>query len=504
VSHRRWPLLASLLFVCPGIAGPRIEVQVVLRAVQVQKGPRLDGLLNDPVWKEAVPFTGFRQARPAPDNPPSQTTKALILFDSQNLYIGVLCSDTEPAKIAANTMAHDAEDMDESDDNVKILLDPFQDRRTAYFFMVNPRGARTEGLAFGENPSLDWDGLWDARARILNDGWSLEIKIPFKTVSFNPALATWGLNLERYIARRQETDRVSGADLDSHFYNANEAAVLEGIRDVRQGAGITVRPYGLASVDRVPAPVPESGFDTDGTVTGGLDVYKNFTPNFVGALSYNTDFAETEVDERQINLTRFPLYFPEKRTFFLEGSEYFNFGTSGGSGYHSSFIPFFSRRIGLYEGERIPILFGAKVFGRLGKTNISAVDVQTRTFSNPAVSTLPGRNFLAGRVYQNIWAESCVGLVFTNGDPGRAAAEFPGRSGFPVCHVPPLGRQELHVRRLGRLQLVERSGAAGSQGLRLQARLSERPLGYQLELLLLRRRAQARAGFHQPARRPEL
>ncbi len=402
------------------LAAPLLRAEVVIKTVRVAKGPRLDGRLDDEVWKEAVPFTGFLQARPRPDSPPSERTEARVLYDGQNLYIGVACFDRSPAKIAANTMSHDAEGMEESDDHVKILLDPFQDKRNAYVFFVNARSARSEGLAFGEDSSLDWDGIWEAKARIGKDGWSAEIRIPFKTLSFKPGLAAWGLNIERYIARRQETVRASGADLDSHFFNPNEAAALEGIADVRQGKGITIRPYGLARAtkDR------EAGTPTDGKLDGGVDIYKNFTPNFIGAFSFNTDFAETEADERQINLTRFPLYFPEKRTFFLEGSEYFTFGTSSGGGdFHSSFIPFFSRRIGLVEGSQIPILFGAKAYGRLGRTSIAVLDVETRKYDDPLAGfSLPGKNLAAARISQNLWEESRVGLIFTEGNPASSAA----------------------------------------------------------------------------------
>ncbi|HYA48627.1 MAG TPA: DUF5916 domain-containing protein, partial [Burkholderiales bacterium] len=413
-----WTLLLAL-------AAPALRAGTVLKAVRVDKGPRLNGLLDDEVWKRAVPFTDFLQARPKPASPPSERTEVLVLYDEQNLYIGVYCRDSEPGRIAANTMAHDSQGEHESDDNVKVLLDPFQNKRTAYVFFVNPRGARSEGLAFGESASLDWDGIWEARARIREDGWSAELRIPFKTISFKLGLPAWGLNVERYIARKQETIRASGADLDSHFYNANEAAALEGISGIRQGLGISLRPYGLLKTTQ---DVP-SGTAREWKVDGGLDVYKNFTPNFVGAVSINTDFAETEVDERQINLTRFPLFFPEKRTFFLEGSEHFNFGTSSGGGqYHASFLPFFSRRIGLVEGSQIPLLFGAKVFGRLGNTNISVVDVGTRKFDDLAAGlALPAKNLLAARISQNLWEESRVGVIFTDGNPaspGPAGSDY--------------------------------------------------------------------------------
>ena len=381
---------------------------IKLQATKVDRLPVFDGILDDEAWQQAVPYTGFKMIFPSAGSEPTEKTELRILYDRDHLYIGIYCYDSQPSKIIGNTMAHDASgDFDEgNDDIVKVLLDPFQDKRTAYVFYVNARGARSEGLAFGEHASLDWDGIWDAKARLHPDGWSCEMKIPFKTISFKPGLKSWGFNVERYIPRKQETIRLAGISADSFFNNAAEAAALEGIEGVKQGLGFTFRPYGTISAfqDRAAAA------DTDWAIDGGFDLYKNFTPNFVGAFSYNTDFAETEVDERQINLTRFPLFFPEKRTFFLEGSEIFNFG----AGDEENFIPFFSRRIGLYRGEQIPVDFGGKVYGKLGQTNLAFLDVRTRAFGPEGLSV---QNFFAGRISHNVLDESKVGLIFTHGSP---------------------------------------------------------------------------------------
>lgn len=375
-----------------------------LEATRVMKGPHLDGFLDDEVWQEALPFTAFKMVEPTPGLTPTEATELRILYDENNLYIGVHCFDGQPQQIAAHSMAHDNNLEGRSEDVIKILLDPFQDKRTAYLFFVNPRGAKSEGLGTGEHFSLNWDGIWDAKSRITETGWSAEIKIPFKTISFNPALEAWGLNLERYIPRKQETIRLSGIDRNSFFYNPREAALMHGISKIRQGLGLTFRPYGIVSAYKNHALHNKAQNEAD----GGFDLYKNFTPNLVGAVSVNTDFAETEVDERRINLTRFPLFFPEKRNFFLEGSEIFNFGIS----IDDDIVPFFSRRIGLYKGQQIPIDVGAKLYGKIGQTNLALVDVKTRSGAG-----LTEQNFFAGRVSQNIWTESRVGVVFTHGDP---------------------------------------------------------------------------------------
>ena len=373
-------------------------------AVRVERGPHLDGNLDEEVWRKAVPFTDFRMVFPKIGDP-TERTELRILYDNDSLYIGVYSYDSSPSKVCASSMAHDSDKDAESDDVIKVLLDPFLDKRNAFIFFVNPCGAKSEGLAFGEHSSLDWDGIWDARSRILPDGWSTEMKIPFKTISFKPGLPHWGINVERYIPRKQETIRLSGVGQDNFFNNPAEAAELRGIETLMLGTGITFRPYGAT---RALLEHTEPGALTDYKWDGGFDIYKNFKPNFVGAFSYNTDFAETEVDERRINLTRFPLFFPEKRTFFLEGSEILNFGTTSSE----SFAPFFSRRIGLYEGNQIPIIFGTKVFGRLGNTNLAFLDVMTeKSFG------LHKQNFVAGRVNQNILSESKVGIIFTDGSP---------------------------------------------------------------------------------------
>lgn len=213
---------------------------VSLKATRVDKGPKLDGNLTDKVWEEASVFEDFRMVEPYPQQEPTEKTELRILYDDENLYIGIYCYDSDISKISANSMAFDQRE--KSDDIVRILLDPFQDKRTAYVFFVNPRGARSDGLALGEHPSLNWDGIWDAKAKIHKDGWSVEIKIPFKTISFNSRLNAWGLNVERYIPRKQEVIRLSGVTRDSFFYNPMEAALLQGIENIKQGKGLTIRP----------------------------------------------------------------------------------------------------------------------------------------------------------------------------------------------------------------------------------------------------------------------
>lgn len=377
-----------------------------LKAIQVEKGPAIDGYLNDEVWQQAEVFTDFKMVEPETGGTPSEKTELRVLYDKKNLYIGIYCYTADPASIAVTNLQHDQDNT--GNDLIKILLDPFQDKRNAYVFFVNPKGARTDGLASGgERFSTDWDGVWDAESKLLDDGWSTEIKIPFKTISFNPKLNEWGLNVERYIPWKLETIRLSGISKDSFFYNPAEAALLGGVEDIKQGKGFTFKPYTALDTSRDYG----SGGKREWEVHGGFDLYKNFTPNLVGVLTFRTDFAETDVDDRQINLTRFSLYYPEKRSFFLEGSEIFSF--EGGGGFRPAFVPFFSRRIGLYEGAQVPIDWGVKVYGKMGRTNLALLDVKTLAYNG-----FDSENFFAGRIYQNIFSESKVGMIFTAGTPG--------------------------------------------------------------------------------------
>lgn len=373
----------------------------VIKAFKSEQSPVIDGRLNEAVWNIAVPFSGLKMVEPTPGTDPTEKTEIRVIYDLKGMYFGIRCFDSEPEKIAANTMEHDKSE-ERNEDQVSILIDPFQDKRSAYIFIINPKGARSEGFASGEHYNLGWDGLWEARCQTDSEGWSAEIFISFKTISFNPKLTSWGINIERYIARKQEIIRYSGISLNSFFSNPKEAGLLEGIDNIKQGSGVTFRPY--AKVSRNDNKTDD--IDPSKDLKGGFDIYKNITPNLVGAITINTDFAETEVDARRLNLTRFPLYYPEKRTFFLEGSDIFDFGSTSSS----TFLPFFSRRIGLMEGEQVPLNWGTKLFGKISNTNIALLDVQSGT-----TEITPSTNMFAGRISQNIFDESKVGVILTNG-----------------------------------------------------------------------------------------
>jgi hypothetical protein len=374
-----------------------------IKAFKSDQAPIIDGRINEFVWNNTDAFSEFKMVEPTPGSDPTEKTEVRVIYDQTSMYIGIRCFDSDPGKIAANTMEHDKSE-ERNGDQVSILLDPFQDKRSAYIFIVNPKGARSEGFANGQTYSLGWDGIWEAKCRIDAEGWTAEIRIPFKTISFNAHLRSWGINIERYIARKQEVIRYSGLTLNSFFSNPDEAGLLDGIDSIKQGLGLTFRPYGIGNINAIRT---DSG-SVSGKLDGGFDLYKNVTSNLVAAFTYNTDFAETEVDERQLNLSRFPLYYPEKRTFFLEGSDIFDFGGSSSE----SFLPFFSRKIGLNNGFPVPIQWGTKVFGKIGNTNLAALDVQSQKYK-----LVPAQNMFTSRISQNIFEESKVGIIATNGDP---------------------------------------------------------------------------------------
>jgi hypothetical protein len=348
------------------------------------------------------------QQSPKPGAPSPYRTRVRVLVLDNKLYFGFDCTDPAPSKIAVHTMQRDGRL--EGDDTVAVVMDTYGDHRTGYFFRVNAAGARVDGLIAGsEQPSLDWDGIWDARTARLPGGWSAEIVIPASTLSFTKGLGEWGANFERNIPRDRTVMRWSSPTLDSVLYDLSRAGSLAGIEGLEQGRGIEVSPF---AVGRVQTDFRQGNRVWQGQP--GADITWRITPQLAAVFTLNTDFAETEVDSRQLNVTRFPLFFPEKRSFFLEGANQFQFGL----GLDGQFIPFFSRKVGLYEGEQIPINAGVKLNGRVGRWNIGLLDVQTRDkYVGSIRSVVPGTNLFAGRVSYDVTPKLRLGTLLTNGNP---------------------------------------------------------------------------------------
>ncbi len=375
------------------------------KAVYVHQPPKIDGLLNEPAWQTTVPISNFIQRQPDTGAPVSEQTLVYILYDKDNLYIGFHCAD-DPSRITSKELARDVS-LGE-DDRVQIILDTFHDRRNAYWFQIGPRGSIGDALVSENGAAFNkqWDGLWDGRAKINDKGWDAELIIPFKTLNFKPGQTTWGLKLIRHIRRRLESSYWPEANLNSYKFQVSDEGELNGLEGITKGIGLDIRPYALIGTDYHQ--------DSDNKLVWNIggDAFYRITPGIKAALTINTDFAQTEVDSRQINLTRFSLLFPEKRGFFLDGANYFNFGFGGddGNNYGQRNIPFFSRRIGLdADGNPIPLIWGLKTTGQTGKWSLGfqqLMDHPDTVF----------RNFTVARVKRNIGEQSYIGFIGTRGD----------------------------------------------------------------------------------------
>jgi uncharacterized protein DUF5916 len=389
----------------------RVRVDTPIATAQRTTGAiHIDGRLDEPDWGRMPSIGPLTQREPLEGRPATEATDVRILFDEQALYVGIVCHESHPRGLVSTQLTRDA-NLD-VDDRVTVVLDPFFDHRNGFFFQVNPAGARSDGQISNNAQSLsrEWDGIWDAAVTRTSDGWTAELSIPFKTLRFRPDQSVWGLNVERQIKHLFETDRWAAARVTSWIGNLADAGQLAGLEGARQGHGLDVRPY------------VSGGRDTgDGQFTSGLDVVKNLTPNLNASVTVNTDFAETEADIRQVNLTRFPLFFPEKRTFFLEGAGVFDVaGLAGGT----DLIPFFTRRIGIHGNEdigggQVPIGVGAKIVGRQSDYNIGVLDVETRALPE---ASLGEQNLFALRVSRNLFQQSWVGAIVTNGNPDGTGA----------------------------------------------------------------------------------
>lgn len=376
------------------------------RVVEAPGRVRIDGRLAEQVWHTADSIGVLTQVEPNEGAPPSMPTVVRVITTGDAIVIGIMAYDPEPSRIVSYARQRDASLGNE--DHVKIVLDTHLDGRSGYIFAVNANGARYDALVAngGEGEMSSWDAIWEAATARSDSGWSAELLIPLKSILFKPGLTQWGLNVQRRIQRLQETDRWASADRDLAVTQTSRAGRLTDLPPFRLGLGLTVRPSLTSGGAHDSAGAPRRDRSQ-----ASLDITQRVSGNTLASLTVNTDFAETDVDTRRVNLSRFPLFFPEKRTFFLEGADIFDFGL----GLDEDVIPFFSRRIGLLAGRQVPIEIGGKVNGRIGGTSFGAVTVHTRD-----VDTLPTASTMAVvRVKQNVLNESSAGFIATQGDPLR-------------------------------------------------------------------------------------
>jgi hypothetical protein len=395
------------------------EPSGIAAATEVPAGAvTLDGRLDEAVWREAR-LLALTQQDPHPGAATPYATEVRVLADGQHLYFGFTNTDPDPGSLAVHTLQRD--DDQDDDDHVTVVLDTFGARRLGYWFQVNAGGARTDGLNVNGNTDENWNGIWDAAVRRTPSGWTAEIAISAHSLQFSSDRTAWGLNVGRYVARHQLSLRWAGITLDSDIFDLRRAGVLRGVGDMQRGLGLAVQPYALARYNSAP------GAGQSGDV--GIGIKYNLTPELEGIFTINPDFAEAEAEEGEVNLGRFSLFFPEKRPFFLEGSNLFEFGHGlniGDDGNLSTqFVPYFSRRIGLVEGQVVPIDAGAKLIGHVGKFSIGALDVET---SDTAAA--PATNLAVARAAYDVNDELRIGTLLTHGDPrGLTDNTFAGLDG---------------------------------------------------------------------------
>ncbi len=396
-------ILVTLVVAFLGISN--LFAQYGINAVSTDKAPVIDGLIDDDVWKQAASVSDFVQREPRTGEPITEKTVFLFLYDNNNLYIGFRCYD-DPGGITAKEMARDV-DLS-NDDRVQVILDTYLDGRSGYWFQMGPRGSIGDALINenGKDFNKSWDGLWDGKAKITDEGWEGELIIPFKTMGFLPGNDTWGLKIIRNIKRKSETAYWPPTTLNADRFQISDAGRISGLKNITQGIGLDLVPYVTGGFSK------KENASSDPVLDAGIDAFYQITPSLKAAVTVNTDFAQTEVDQKQINLTRFSLYFPEKRDFFLDGSNYFNFGITGDSENPNStaMIPFFSRRIGLDAGgDPVAIRYGGKFTGKAGKWNIGMLHIKDdNEWDNPGYSV--------GRITRNIGKQSSIGIIGTNGN----------------------------------------------------------------------------------------
>jgi hypothetical protein len=336
-------------------------------------------------------------------------------YDQHHLYIAMRCYQN-PDLITAKELARDVSL--KYDDRVQIILDTYMDKRNAYWFQVGPRGSIGDAIVSENGAAFNkaWDGLWTGKAQIHPEGWDCELAIPFKTLGFDPGSEQWGVKMLRHYMQNQEISYWPEANLNTHMFQVSDAGILEGLQGISQGVGLDLIPYGLTGLD-----YEQEENKVSPVLNAGLEAYYNITSNLKAAVTLNTDFAQTEVDDQEINLTRFRLFYPEKRDFFLDGANYFNFGINGDrdNEYNTRLIPFFSRRIGLDStGNPIPVIYGGKITGQSGKWNIGAMYMKDQR------DDWQNSHFVVSRISRNFGDQSQVGMISTYGNSIRDVSNY--------------------------------------------------------------------------------
>ena len=382
--------------------------------IQASDIPSIDGQPDESIWQSAHLIAEFFQRDPSEGEPASERTEVRILYSEEHLYIGLTCFDSEPSHIRATELRRD--DPLENDDRFTLLLDTFQDRRNAYLFRINPRGTKFDAQITDEKRQLnsDWDEKWTAAGHMTNEGWTAEMAIPFRSLrSSGDQIQDWGLNLERIIVRKNEEVYWSGHSRDYEFWNVSQAGTLSHLEGVKTGLRLRIKPYGLAGVSQFPKDGNGSQTTWENESAGGLEIVKaSLTSSITADFTVNPDFAQAEVDDARFNLTRFSLFFPERREFFLERAGIFDFGTPRPEfgDRPPEVLGFFSRRIGLEGSEPIPIRIGSRVTGDTGGFQFGFLNV----FTGKKTGIFNGDTSTVLRVKRKLLDRSFVGAIFTD------------------------------------------------------------------------------------------
>ena len=420
-------LVAARLAVAQPGSGPAFpSAAPAFAAVPSDDAPLMDGVvLGDPVWDEAAPATGFRQTQPDEGAPASERTEVRVVFTQSTLYVGVVCYDADPGSIAIADSRRDAS-LDDGD-SVQFILDTFLDRQSGFVFGTSPAGQEYDGQVVnagegrlgrstttssgsGAGFNGNWDGAWDVRTSVTDVGWSAEFAIPFRTLSYpDREVQTWGMNVQRNIRRRNEIVYWAPLPRQYNLLRLSMAGQLSGVRPAPAVRDLKIVPYVAGDLTRF-----DESRRTTALGDAGVDLKYNVTPALTLDLTYNTDFAQVEVDDQQINLDRFNLFFPEKRPFFLENAGVFSVSSirqvAGGDPAQTEL--FFSRRIGIGpDGREIPILGGARLSGKVSDAvSVGLINMQTEDSGG----VTPSNNFTVARAYRDLPNSSQIGAIFVN------------------------------------------------------------------------------------------
>lgn len=398
---------------------------VTVRAVRLDTPLALDGRLDDAVYARVAPLTDFLQQEPKEGTPATEKTEAWIFFDDVNLYVAARCWDSHPEREVANELRRDNGNI-LGNENVTFVLDTFHDRRNGYLFQTNPLGALRDMTVTDDLQNSAWNGIWYVKTGRFAQGWTMEVAIPFKTLRYRGSgTQTWGINLRRLVKWKNEFSYLSlvpAALGTTGVSRMASAATMIGLETPAQSKNLELKPYAVSSATTART---AGGLADDLQANAGFDFKYGITRGLIADATVRTDFAQVEEDLQQINLTRFSVFFPEKRDFFIEGQGIFDFGgVQAGNSPGDVPLLFFSRQIGLSQGRAVPVLGGVRLTGRTGPYSVGALDIQTDDApSAGAVAT----NFSALRLKRNLFRRSNVGMIATRRGPGPVSAAVGGR-----------------------------------------------------------------------------